>query len=127
MKILDIQKMKSKRSTGVPVLRVAKNKVSFGSSLVEHLNLDGDDNIYLQFGTDEDALNIRVCKKTDENSAEFIKRSNQQWELYNSGVANYIRKLSGSEENSIPCRVTNANDEGWYPVITTYWKTISNQ
>jgi len=127
MKILDIQKLKSKRATGVPMLRVSKNKVSFGTSLVEHLNLEGDSNILLQFATDEDTLHIRVANESDENSAEFIKRSNQQWELYNSGVANYIRKLSGSEENSIPCRVTNVNDEGWYPVITTYWKTISNQ
>lgn len=126
MKIIEISKMKPVRSTGLPILRVAKTKVAFGASVIKHMKLDPDENVHLEFAmSDDETLHVRPNQS--DNSAEFVKRANKQWELYNSAIAKMIRDLSESENESIPCRVMNANDEGWYPVITSYWKTVSNQ
>lgn len=124
MNIINVSKMKTTRSIGEPVIRVTKNKVAFGSRLAQHFKLENEDKIDLEFAMDNETLHVRPTKS--ENSAEFTKRQNKQWELYSSGLAKYIRDLSGSEDDSIPCRVTNKNKEGWYPVITAYWKTLSN-
>ncbi len=127
MKIISIDKLKSKRSTGVPVLRISKNKVSFGTALATMFKTDDEEKVFLQFAMNENTLHVKVVTPETEDKGEFVRRSNKQWELYHSGMAQYLRELSGSEEDSIPCRVTSPDADGWHPVITSYWKTICNQ
>lgn len=125
MKIIEVSKMQSTRAMSVTILRVSKNKVTFGVSLASKFE-SNEDAIHLQFAEDEGTLFLRTVDAETENSIEFNKRSNKQWECYNSTFAAYLKKLSGSEDASIPFRVVNANEDGWYPVITSYWKTIEN-
>jgi hypothetical protein len=47
--------------------------------------------------------------------------------LGNAALAKQIREMTGSTKNSVPSLIqVNAEiEEGWIPVITSYWKTLN--
>lgn len=122
----DSFKKRTGKLTEIPILYLRQNGLVINKYAAEQAQIAiNEGRFYATFATDE-SEQLHVCFNADQSEASCLFKSNKKdYMCYNTGLFEHFRKLTGSEKKSVPCKiqVQAKTDDGWYPVITTFWKT----
>lgn len=129
MEVINVNQFRSKTRNIDPVLSLRKGGLSINKSVVDGLSMPMTNVLHVDFAIDEEQLFIKFRSEAQRTTATFkLATSGKEWTYANKALSEFLRRLSnGCELSSVPCKVqVNApTDDGWYPVITTFWKSRS--
>lgn len=127
MEVINANQFRSRTRGTEPVLSLRKTGLSINKSVLDGLSMPMTNVLHVDFAIDGDQLFMKFRSEAQRTTATFKLATNgKEYNYANKGLSEHLRKLSnGCESPSVPCKVqVNApTDDGWYPVITTFWKS----
>lgn len=137
MKIINLEQFKTSARGAVakPIIRLRTNgQISITkrvvTTCVDYNSLEkdekGNNTIHVAFAEDEDGqLHLKISNARLAESIQFVEKDGLFFKS-NVKLSLHLIAYTKSESKSIPCliQVSSKNEEGWMPVITTYWKTL---
>ena len=131
MNIISAQqfKMRAGKHNDVAILSLRANGVFVNKAAVAQAKITViDGKFYATFSqNDEGQLHVKFSCDPIEGSCLFRTTTNKnEFIHHNQGLSKHLKDMTKCDKNSVPCRIQiqAVTEDGWYPVITTYWKSL---
>lgn len=131
MKVINANQFKTRAGAKqtTPLISCRANGVTFNKPFFEGLKLQGFANLNLEFAEDNGQLHVRFTPDATEDSAHFKQNSQKnEFICHNKGLSDHLKATYAKDcdKKSVPFKVQIdvPNEDGWMPVITSYWKTL---
>lgn len=140
MKVINPQQFKTVRGySGKPIIRFSKTGIALNETTARTLfgerGVDGKmptdekgrEYFHIQFAENDGQLFLGVTPPSNENSVRMTLQPNCVFEYSSKGLSEHLRTFTNSGKDSVPCllQIQAKDEDGWIPIITTYWKTLN--
>jgi hypothetical protein len=137
MKKINLESLQVKKKNVVPVLTARQAMISINKEALlcffpQLETIDEKMTCYIELGQDEENLQLHIRASLEYvEGAAFMKpkqsghKTVNEWICHGKALTEFIKGIAGCNDSSVPCRIQSQarTPEGWYPVITTYWKS----
>lgn len=131
MKVIDSKQFKKRTSkySETAILSLRPNGLFISQAAVEQAKIPViSGQFFATFASDaEGQLHVKFSYDPIEGSCLFKTTSNKNEYIYhNKGLSEHLKALTKCDKSSVPCKIQiqAVTEDGWYPVITTYWKSL---